>query len=91
MLMSNVKVLKTGIKTAPVKLRRFSSTKGTAYTTVTLRTREQAAHMLAFAQSQGRLHLTLRPPGDKVQPSRMIIDMESLTKILGARPTARSK
>ncbi len=88
MLLSNVKVLRTGMKEAPVKLRRFSATKGTAYTTITLRSREQAAHMLAFAQSQGRLHLTLRPPGDKDQPSRMMMDMESLTKILGSRPVS---
>jgi pilus assembly protein CpaB len=91
MLMSNVKVIRTGVKSAPVKQRRFAAAKSTAYTTVTLRAREQAAHILAFAQGQGRLHLTLRPPGDKGQPSKVLMDMESLTKILGARPVSGRK
>jgi pilus assembly protein CpaB len=90
LLLSNVRILKTGVKAAPVRRRRFSS-KVTAYTTVTLRVREQAAHMLAFSQSQGRLVLTLRPAGDTTGPASVIMDMETLSKLLQSRPRAKRK
>jgi pilus assembly protein CpaB len=90
MLLSNVRVLRTGLKTNPIRTRRFAS-KETAYTTVTVRVREEAAHILAFSQSQGRLMLSLRPPGDKGRPARMMMDMDTLGKLLEGRPAAKER
>ena len=84
LLLTNVRVLETGVKTGLSRRRTFAS-KATAYTSVTLRVREQDAHILAFSQMQGQLTLALRPPGDPTQPTRRELDMEGLLKLLGSR------
>lgn len=83
-LLTNVRVLQTGARTGLSRRRAFAS-KSTAYTSVTLRVREQDAHILAFAQAQGQLTLALRPPGDPTQPARGDLDMRDLIKLLEAR------
>ena len=84
LLLANVRVLQTGVKTGLSRRRTFAS-KSSGYTSVTLRVREQDAHILAFSQMQGQLTLTLRPPGDSTRPARRELDMKSLLEILGSQ------
>ena len=84
LLLANVRVLETGVKTGLSRRRAFAG-KSSAYTSVTLRVKEQDAHILAFSQMQGQLTLALRPPGDPTQPARRDLDMDSLLKLLGSR------
>jgi len=83
-LLTNVRVLETGVKTGLSRRRAFAG-KSSGYTSVTLRVREEDAHILAFAQAQGQLTLALRPPGDPTRPSRSDLDMDSLLKLLETR------
>lgn len=83
LLLSNVRVLRTGVETNLGKRRSFAA-RSNAYTSVTLRVREDDAHILAFAQAQGNLTLTLRPPGDPTRPSRKELDMTGLIELLEA-------
>lgn len=87
LLLGNVQVLTTGIGTGSSR-RGSSRSRSSGYSSITLRVREKDAHILAFAQSQGRLTLSLRPPGDSTPPAMKDIDMNSLIEILEASAVA---